>query len=153
MQNKRRKFLQLTGLTGLGVAGNGLLKAFATAKDVSEQFSPSFLNTNVMPAEKNKAFDETQLSMIGIYGSWAAGLTQNKLPSFSFRKKEWTNINEWRKTARTRLRDRLAIPAIEGMPAVNVKKQYEYDGLHIEEISWQLPYGRPTDAIILKPLN
>ncbi|HQS52981.1 MAG TPA: hypothetical protein PLN99_13905, partial [Daejeonella sp.] len=38
-------------------------------------------------------------------------------------------------------------------PTVTVKKQYEYDGLHIEELSWQLPYGRPTEAILLKPAN
>ena len=25
--------------------------------------------------------------------------------------------------------------------------------MHIEELSWQLPYGRPTEAILLKPLN
>jgi dienelactone hydrolase len=25
--------------------------------------------------------------------------------------------------------------------------------LHIEELSWQLPYGRPTEAILLKPQN
>jgi dienelactone hydrolase len=36
---------------------------------------------------------------------------------------------------------------------VTLKKQYTYDGLHIEELSWQLPYGRPTDAILLKPAN
>ena len=28
---------------------------------------------------------------------------------------------------------------------------YEYDGLHVEELSWQLPYGPPTSAIFLKP--
>ena len=153
MQNKRRKFLKLTGLTGLGVAGSSLFKGAAAVKDFSDQLNSPFLNTNRMSAEKNNAFDETELSMIGIYGSWAAGLTQNKLPSFSFRKKEWKHIDEWRKAARTRLRERLAIPVIEGAPAVNVKKQYAYDGLHIEEISWQLPYGRPTEAIVLKPLN
>lgn len=151
MQSKRRKFLKYTGLTGLGIAGGGLLKGFAG--DFPGKLSPSLSNTNTMFAGKNNAFDETQLSMIGIYGSWAAGLTQNRLPAFSFRKKEWKDIDAWRKAARERLRERLAIPVIEGLPAVQVKKQYAYDGLHIEEISWQLPYGRPTDAIVLKPLD
>ena len=36
---------------------------------------------------------------------------------------------------------------------MKVKKQYSYDGLHIEELSWQLPYGPVTDAILLKPEN
>ncbi len=151
MQSKRRKFLKYTGLTGLGIAGGGLLKG--SAGDFAGKLSPSFSNTNTMFSAKNNAFDETQLSMIGIYGSWAAGLTQNRLPAFSFRKKEWKDIDAWRKAARERLRERLAIPVIEGLPAVQVKKQYAYDGLHIEEISWQLPYGRPTDAIVLKPLD
>ena len=47
----------------------------------------------------------------------------------------------------------MAIPDIGATPKVTVKKQYTYDGLHIEELSWQLPYGRPTDAILLKPAN
>jgi dienelactone hydrolase len=40
-----------------------------------------------------------------------------------------------------------------GIPEVTVVKTYNYDGLYIEELKWQLPYGRPTDAIMLKPLN
>ncbi len=37
------------------------------------------------------------------------------------------------------------------MPSVTVEKKYAYDGLDIEELSWQLPYGRPTKAYLLKP--
>lgn len=47
----------------------------------------------------------------------------------------------------------MAIPDLGGTPPVTVHKQYVYDGLHIEELSWQLPYGRPTEAILLKPAN
>lgn len=47
----------------------------------------------------------------------------------------------------------MAIPDLGGIPPVTVHKQYVYDGLHIEELSWQLPYGRPTEAILLKPAN
>jgi dienelactone hydrolase len=49
--------------------------------------------------------------------------------------------------------ERLGMPGVGGMPVVKVNKTYSYDGLHIEELSWQLPYGRPTEAILLKPLN
>src|SRR5690606_5604658 len=34
-----------------------------------------------------------------------------------------------------------------------VHKTYTYDGLEIQELSWQLPYGRPTEAILMKPKN
>lgn len=47
----------------------------------------------------------------------------------------------------------MAIPHIAGTPRVTVHRQYTYDGLQIEELSWQLPYGRPTEAILLKPLQ
>jgi dienelactone hydrolase len=47
----------------------------------------------------------------------------------------------------------MGMPNISGVPKVTINKQYNYDGLHIEELSWQLPYGRPTQAILLKPAN
>ena len=97
--------------------------------------------------------NEGSVSLIGQYGPWANSLIENKLPSLSFRRKEWNDLEKWRKTAKTRLIERLGIPDIGGMPKVTVKKQYEYDELHIEELSWQLPYGRPTEGILLKPVN
>ena len=92
-------------------------------------------------------------SIIGAYGKWAAGLNDNKLPALSFRKQEFLNMDSWKKSARQRLTERLSVPDIGGLPNVTLKKQYSYDGLHIEELSWQLPYGPPTDAILLKPMN
>ncbi len=106
-----------------------------------------------MPADDNVSAGGAQKSVIGVYGAWAAALTENRLPAFSFRRKEWNNIEQWRNAARQRLYERLSVPVIKGTPAVQVKKRYTYDGLQIEEISWQLPYGRATDAIVLKPLQ
>ena len=143
MKNKRREFLKQTALTSIGLS-TGILNTFAS--DINN-FIPS---TSDMA---NKKFDEQQLSVIGLYGPWAASLNENKLPSFSFRKKEFTNVDEWRKVARKRTIERISIPTIGGMPKVNVNKQYTYDGLYIEELSWQLPYGRETEAILLKPEN
>jgi dienelactone hydrolase len=91
------------------------------------------------------------LSVIGMYGSWAAGLMEGKLPSLSFRRPEFTNLDSWRAEGRKRLEQRMSIPDIGGLPVVKVKQQLDYDGLHIEELSWALPYGRPTEAILLKP--
>jgi dienelactone hydrolase len=80
-------------------------------------------------------------------------LNKADLPTFSFRRSKFTNVNTWRKAATQRVTERLAIPNIGALPAVTIRKQYTYDGLHVEEITWQLPYGRPTEAILLKPLN
>jgi dienelactone hydrolase len=101
----------------------------------------------------NMKLNETNLSVIGPYGNWATKRMKSRLPSLSFRRKEWTNIDAWRKTARQRLEERLAIPDIGGIPQITVKGRYSYDNLQVEELSWQLSYGRPTEAILLKPLN
>ncbi len=88
---------------------------------------------------------------IGLYGPWAASLAAHGPASLSFRRPEFSDIEPWRTQARTRLRERLAQPDTGGTPSVTVHRSYEYDGLHIEELSWQLPYGAPTQAYFLKP--
>lgn len=144
MANKRRRFLKLSSLTGLGIASGGILPAFSSFANNSSTFN----NTSSMQ-NKNQA----NLSIIGLYGEWATGLRNDELPALSFRKKEWKAAEAWRKVAKAKAMERMAIPNIGTAPKVNLVKKYEYDGLQIEEINWQLPYGRPTEAIVLKPLN
>jgi dienelactone hydrolase len=151
MKNNRRQFLKLTGITGLGVAGGGMLKSFGSTTDKNSKKKIIFSNSEFIP--RTESSNDENLSIIGLYGAWAASLIEKKLPSFSFRRKEWTNLETWRKSARKQLVERLAIPDIGGIPKVNINRQYSYDGLQIEELSWQLPYGRATEAILLKPLN
>lgn len=134
----RRKFLKKSSIASIGMVGLDALNPF-----VNDIFSPlPLMNPN-----------ETTENLIGLYGPWAVSLIDSKLPSLSFRRNEWTNLAQWREMAKQRLIERLGIPDIGGMPQVTLKKQYEYDGLHIEELTWQLPYGRPTEGILLKPAN
>ncbi len=132
----RREFIKTLGLTGLA----GLISADARSFE--------HIDTNTFHMTPH-----AEQTVIGNYGEWARSLTANKLPSLSFRRTEATEINLWKTTARQRLKDRLAMPDIGPTPKVVVNKQYIYDGLQIEELSWQLPYGRPTEAIVLKPLH
>ncbi len=144
MQQKRRDLLKLAGLAGLGIAGSAL-PGFG-------QGNPGYASTDhdKLIDDKNN-FPMTETSMIGAYGAWASSLIDQELPAFSFRKKAFKDVKTWQKAARQRVAERLAMPDIPGKPVVKVVKQYEYDGLHIEELSWQLPYGPPTEAILLKP--
>src|SRR4051812_36307249 len=123
MRNKRRDFLKHTALTGISIAGGNILKGFATADYTREKFI--FTNSNTAEVE-SKNFDENNVSIIGLYGAWAAALTESELPSFSFRKKEWSNLETWRKAATQRVGERLAIPSIGNTPKVNVNNQYDY---------------------------
>jgi dienelactone hydrolase len=147
MKTKRRDFLKWTSLLGLTAASPN---AFS--------FSEENLSLASGELAKNMSagglpMSEENLSIIGQYGPWASSLNEGKLPSHSFRKSEWSNLATWKEAARKKLLDRMAVPGIGATPKVTLKKQYTYDGLHIEELSWQLPYGRPTDAILLKPAN
>jgi len=147
MKTKRRDFLKWTSLLGLTAAGSN---AFSYSGENSSPVS-TLLTKNTSAA--TTPMSEENLSIIGQYGPWASSLNEGKLPSHSFRKSEWTNLGTWKDAARKKLLDRMAIPNLGPTPKVTVKKQYTYDGLHIEELTWQLPYGRPTDAILLKPAN
>lgn len=97
--------------------------------------------------------EQSKKSIIGLYGAWACSITENSIPDYSFRNPKWQDIEKWKVAAKNRLEQRLGIPDIGCVPKVTVTKQYSYDGLHIEELSWQLPYGRATEAIVLKPQN
>ena len=108
---------------------------------------------NALYAMENSKLSKEGISVIGPYGHWAAALTEKELPAFSFRRGEWSDLDAWRKAAHQRVAERLAIPDIGSIPEVSVCKQYSHNGLQVEELSWQLPYGRPTEAILLKPLN
>lgn len=144
MKNKRRDFLKFSGLAGLS-AGD-IMKGLAADKTMEP-----------LPEAAGQAgsedFADDQPTMIGLYGPWAASLTVNKLPSFSFRNPQWTEIESWRPMARQRVMDRMAIPDIGGLPEIRVVREFVYDGLLVKELEWQLPYGRPTEATLLKLVN
>lgn len=145
MKKDRRNFIKVAGMAGIGAVGSSMLTGLASCND-SKQGSNS-------PIADDEKMDLKDQSVIGLYGPWANSLIENKVPPYSFRNTKWNDLDKWKTAANERIHDRLGIPDIGGTPKVTVKKQYEYDGLHIEELSWQLPYGRPTDAILLKPAN
>ena len=88
--------------------------------------------------------------MIGAYGPWAAGLIGDKLPKLSFRNAKFSDLEAWRKLALRRALKRLAPPRARAR-RVKVIETREEDGLRVERLSWQLPYGPPTEAVLLKP--
>jgi hypothetical protein len=124
MKNKRRDFLKYSGLAGLGMAG-GIMKGLAADKTMEH------LPEEVLGQAGSEDFADDQLTMIGLYGPWAASLTANKLPSLSFRNPERTDIESWRPMARQRVMDRMAIPDIGELPEVRVTREFIYDGLLI----------------------
>jgi dienelactone hydrolase len=88
--------------------------------------------------------------MLGAYGDWAAQTMQDP-PRLSFRQPMYANVDAWRSVARARFRELLLAPGGATTPVASVQHKLEYDGLAIEHVQWQLPYGPPTEALVLKP--
>lgn len=89
-------------------------------------------------------------SIIGDYGGWAAGLAPDP-PKLSYRRQQFDDVDQWRTKAQGRTAELIASPDIGSHPSVTVTKQYRFGDLDVEELSWELGYGRPTKAIVLKP--
>jgi dienelactone hydrolase len=90
-------------------------------------------------------------SLIGAYGSWAAQIVGREPGHFSLRSGRFHDLDAWRQQARVRVWDCLSAPELSAAPEVTVEWSGEYDGLHVEKLSWQLPYGPRTEAVFLKP--
>lgn len=93
------------------------------------------------------------LNSIGAYGSWAAQLVGRGPAALSLRSGKFRNLEQWRRKARARVWDCLAAPELPRLPKVKVEARGAYDGLHVEMLSWQLPWGPRTEAVFLKPLG
>jgi len=89
-------------------------------------------------------------NMIGAYGEWAAQTMQDP-PRLSFRQPMFRNVDAWRAVARARYREALLGPGGAATPVPVVQHKLEFDGLSIEHLQWQLPFGPPTEALLLKP--
>src|SRR5581483_1623341 len=89
-------------------------------------------------------------NMIGAYGEWAAQLASDP-PRLSFRQSRFNDPEAWRREARERYRTALLQPPTGGAPKGSVQHHIDFDGLAIEHLTWQLPYGPPTEAIFMKP--
>lgn len=90
-------------------------------------------------------------TLIGAYGPWAAQITGSKPGWCSLRSGRFQNLSAWRRQARKRVWACLAPPPALPRPKPRVDARGEYDGLYVEWLSWQLPYGPRTEAVFLKP--
>ena len=117
----------------------------------------SFIPASINALEnRNKTghllFNESEKSIIGNYGFWADSL-RDKPAQLSFRNPKWKSPDPWRKEGMKKALELISPPDIMRNPKVTVHKKYQFDNLEIEELSWQLPYGNKTEALLLKPIG
>ena len=91
-------------------------------------------------------------NQVGIYGPWLADKVLGDGPGrLSFRTGKWKSVEEWRQTARKRALECIAPVHLGGPPAATITGRTTYDGLDVEFLTWQLPAGPKTEAVLLKP--
>jgi dienelactone hydrolase len=90
---------------------------------------------------------------LGSYGQWAADLLDEGPGRLSWRNPKFKNLEAWRAEAVTKTRELLLIPDMPWKPEARVERAFAYDGLAMEELSWQLPYGPRTRALFMKPVG
>lgn len=138
MGTKRRDFIKQSTMAGMGMF----------TADWMDYLVPSeFLKA---PFLMKNDFEKNQL---GKYGPWAKSLFLDKIPSLSFRKPEFTDLEAWKEMASVKVKERMGYLGFEEKPKVTVHQVHRLDGLICEQISYQLSYGNPTKAVVLKPEN
>ncbi len=92
-------------------------------------------------------------SIIGKYGKMVDSLIGKDPGSHSFRNAKYKNLSIWKKDALNLTLDMLSIPNLGEPYSIKAvcKNKYEWDGLIVEELTWQLPFGSKTEALFLKP--
>lgn len=95
---------------------------------------------------------EPRVNQVGSYGPWLSHKVLGDGPArLSFRTGNWKSVDEWRAAARKRVLECMAPVDLGGAPAVTVTNRTTWDGLDIEFLTWQLPAGPRTEAVLLKP--
>ncbi len=97
-------------------------------------------------------------SIIGEYHRLAEGLIHTSPGSLSLRNGKYAaasgaELDLWKKKAKTKVLEYLSPPydLYAGTIKPVCRERYLYNGLEIEELEWQLPFGPKTEALFLKP--
>jgi len=96
---------------------------------------------------------QQELNLLGSYGGWAAGAAgePGRLSFARVMKSGRIRLAEWKKQGRAAVRELLEVPPAGKQMSVRTIRSYTFDGLDVEELAWQLPFGPPTEAVFLKP--
>ena len=137
----RREFVKQATLTSAACAITASAMTSSTTPAMAAPVHPINLAPEVVP------------NMLGGYGPWAAAIVGDKPGKLSFLQDRFTNVDDWRKTAHSRLMECLAQPESPPLADVRVDSTENSDGLTIEHVSWQLSYGPRTQALVLRPQN
>jgi hypothetical protein len=89
-------------------------------------------------------------TMLGAYRYLAEALLSADPKALSLRRPEFRDLDAWRLQARAKVAELVACPET-GAPSPEVVEQTRVGDVEATRLRWQLPYGPPTEALLLKP--
>ncbi len=96
---------------------------------------------------------ESKKLLLGDFSTWLSEhVKADEIPQYSFLHNEHTDVELWQKEARVLFEHYLLAPAFP-LPSVKVVWTKTYDNLHIEKLTWALPFGPLTECYFLKPIH
>ncbi|MCC6510743.1 MAG: hypothetical protein IT423_16685 [Pirellulaceae bacterium] len=146
MELERRAFVKRTAIGGMAA-----WSAWALIDTAPDNQSGATFASEVTMQSTNSLPEDVVPNMIGGYGPWAANIVGDKPARLSYRQPQFQDIQQWRMQARSRLLDCLMQPDHQPIADVQVEQVGTVDGVAAERVSWQLPYGPRTQAMLLKP--
>jgi hypothetical protein len=69
----------------------------------------------------------------------------------SYRNPRFRDLSDWRDRARAKALEIVAMPDTGETPTPEVVARSVVDGVEVERLRWQLSYGPPTEAVLVKP--
>ncbi|GHV92808.1 hydrolase [Spirochaetia bacterium] len=92
-------------------------------------------------------------NLLGNYADMAYRIADSCQYPYSYLSKEWNDIPAWQKAARSKIFELLGY----NPPACALKgrtlKSFEHEGLSVELVAFDQPYGPSTEGFFLKPLG
>jgi len=74
-------------------------------------------------------------------------------PSLSFLARRWPDVEAWRTRAQAKVLELIAFDPVKIPLNASVNSRTEDEGLIVENISYDMPYGPRTDALLLYPIK
>ncbi len=91
--------------------------------------------------------------LLGRCSRWfSSQLSEEGRYPYSFVQSRFSDIRKWKEQSREIFEQYILAPVIS-ISDFEVVSVSDYDGLRIEKLRWSLPFGNPTEAYFLRPLE
>ena len=90
--------------------------------------------------------------LLGNYAAMAEKIANSNRYPYSFLAENWDDIVIWQRLVRGKVFELLSYNPPRTALNPRTLKAFEHDGVQVELVSWDQPYGPPTEAYFLKPL-